>query len=97
VKYVIYFSPRASVDIDNAIKYYDSQSNGLGKLLAIEIDVVLNKISELPNLCSVRYNNIRAAKLAVFPYLLFYKIDDRNNKVYVLRCFNTHQQPFWKH
>ena len=95
MKYVIYLTPSALADIAMANGYYNSKSDGLGKRMVNEVDIVLNNIASNPHIYSVRYRDIRAAKVATFPYLIFYKIKEMNKSVEVLRVFNTHQQPFW--
>jgi plasmid stabilization system protein ParE len=97
MSFSLYLSSRASKDINDAVNYYNSKSAGLGNRLALETDAVLSKIAELPETFSKRYKEIRAAKIPTFPYLIFYKIEERRHSIQVLRIFNTHQQPFWKH
>jgi plasmid stabilization system protein ParE len=97
MQFTIYLSLRASKDIIDAVEYYNSKSTGLGKRLAFEVDTLLSKIANLPETYSLRYRNVRAAKVSTFPYLIFYKIEEAKSVIQVLRIFNTHQQPFWKH
>ncbi len=97
MEFVLYLSPAASKDIIEAVNYYNSQSDGLGKRLAIETDTVLNNIAAAPKIYSFRYREIRAARIPSFPYLIYYTIDERNKLIQVLRIFNIHQKPFWKH
>ena len=94
--YTIYLAPSAIADITLAKDYYNSKSDGLGKRLAIEVDLMLYKVAAMPKIYSKRYRDIRAAKVPSFPYLIYYKIADKNKVIQVLRVFNTHQRPFWK-
>ena len=94
--YTIYVTPAASADIKIAVDYYNSKSNGLGQRMAGEADDVLGMIASNPKTYSIRYRDIRAAKIPSFPFLIFYKINEKNVIVQVLRVFNTYQRPFWK-
>lgn len=93
--YSILITPTAAKDVVAATVYYNSKADGLGKRLTDEIEETLTRIAELPFSFSLRYRNIRAAKVPSFPYLLFYKINEQSQSIEVLRVFNTHQQPFW--
>jgi toxin ParE1/3/4 len=93
--YAIKLSPSALADIIVARDYYNSKVDGLGRRMANEIDLVLNRIVAAPKANAVRYRQIRAAKVTSFPYLVFYKIEEKHKSIQVMRIFNTHQQPFW--
>jgi len=96
VLYFISLTPSALADILVAKDYYNSKSIDLGKRMAGEVDIMLNNIAVNPQTYSIRYRDIRAAKVPSFPYLIFYKIKESNRSVRILRVFNTHQQPFWR-
>ena len=96
MSYTIYLTPSAIADIIMAKEYYNSKSDGLGKRMAGEVDVMLQKVAAMPKTYSKRYRDIRAAKITSFPYLIYYKLVEKNKTIEVLRVFNTHQKPFWK-
>ena len=93
--YTIYLTPSAIADISLSKDYYNSKSDGLGKRMVNEVDLMLNKISAMPYAYSKRYCDIRAVKLSSFPYLIYYKIAEKSKLIQVLRVFNTHQREFW--
>jgi len=95
VSYTFYITPSAYADIKVAVDYYNSRSNGLGSRMAIEIDQMLEKIALNPLIFSVRHRHVRAAKLPSFPFLIFYKINNKAKSIQVLRVFNTYMKPFW--
>jgi len=94
--YTIYLTPSAIADMAIATDYYNSKSEGLGKRMANEVDMVLSRIAANPKIFSFRYRDIRAAKVPSFPYLVFYKTRQIHKTIQVIRVFNTHQQPFWR-
>lgn len=93
--YAIHITPAANRDMMCALEYYDAKLDELGDKLLNNIENIITRIANLPFSFTIRYQNIRAAKVPSFPYLLFYKIDERSKSVEILRVFNTHQQPFW--
>ena len=93
--HTVFITPTAAKDIISAVNYYSAKAEGLGERLANEIDGLLIRVAELPMSFTIRYRKIRAAKVPSFPYLLFYKVNEHNKSIEVLRVFNTHQQPFW--
>jgi len=97
MRFELYLSQTALIDITDASVYYNSKNEDLSKRLVAEIDAILNKIAEMPEIYSLRYKDVRSAKVSNFPYSVFYKINESKRAIQVLRIFNTHQQPFWKH
>ena len=93
--HTILITPTAAKDIASAMDYNNSKAGGLDERLQNEVDGILMRIAELPMSFTIRYRNIRAAKVPTYPYLLFYKINEQNKYIEVMRVFNTHQQPFW--
>jgi hypothetical protein len=43
---------------------------------------------------SIRYDNIRVKPVDTFPYTIHFTIAD-DNRVIILRVFNTNQKPLW--
>ena len=91
--YKIIVSPRAQKEIENAIDYYalystDAPSNFIAILKEAYAALSINPFSN-----RVRYKNIRAMKLAKFPYLLYYDINVVQNKVNLLACFHNKRDP----
>ncbi len=95
--YIVYITPAANSDLRKAVDYYNTKLEGLGKRMAIEIDMILRKLANNPRIYSIRYNNVRAANTPTFPFLIFYKINEKAMFIQILRIFNTSMKPFWKH
>ena len=65
--------PRASKELDAAIAYYEAQQLGLGLDLLSEVEKVVLKIQQNPNLGTpYRIEEIRRYIIHRFPYLIFY-------------------------
>lgn len=93
--YTIFLTPSAYADMTIAKDYYNSKRDGLGKRMAEEVNVAFNNIASNPHAYSIRYRDVRAAKVSSFPYLVFYRIKNKSKLINILRVFNTHQQSFW--
>lgn len=93
--YSIRLSSLAVSDLEGAVEYYNTQQSGLGTRFAIEVNDAFVKISKMPNVYSKRYQDVRAAKVRSFPYLVFYDTDEKKFAINVLRIFNTHQKPYY--
>lgn len=94
MSFAIVLSPEAEEDIDYGFDYYNKLSDGLGFEFTNTIDRYLKKISEWPTASSIRYDNVRVKPIDTFPYTIHFTIAD-STTVYILRIFNTWQQPTW--
>lgn len=90
--YKIIISPRAQKEIENAIDYYALYS----------IDAPLNFISVLKNAYTIlenapffriRYKNVRAIKIEIFPHSLYFIIIEEKKIVKILSCFHSKRNP----
>lgn len=84
-------SANAIRDIDQAIDYYNSLSQGLGFEFADTIDRYFVKIQRLPSASAIRYDTIRVKPVDTFPFTIHYTITD--TQIIILRVFNTFQKP----
>ncbi len=90
--YKIIVSLRAQKEIENAIDYYALYS----------MDAPVNFITVLSEAYStletnpffrVRYKNVRALKIKLFPHSLYYIINEDKNTVRILSCFHNKRNP----
>jgi hypothetical protein len=78
-------------DIDQAVEYYNSLSDGLGFEFTDTIDRYFTKIQQLPSASAIRYDQVRVKPVAIFPFTIHYTVTD--SQVIILRVFNTYQKP----
>ncbi len=57
-------------DIDQAVRYYNSVSDGLGFEFANTIDQYLTKIQQVPTASSIRYDQVRVKPVDTFPFAI---------------------------
>ncbi|MGB0917285.1 MAG: type II toxin-antitoxin system RelE/ParE family toxin [Flavobacteriales bacterium] len=88
----VILEPRAILDIQDAIDYYDQQLVGLGERFKLTIDHYLQAISRNPNY-QIRYKDYRALPTGKFPYLILFTVDDEEQLVYVMAIFHSSQSP----
>jgi hypothetical protein len=90
----ISFSPLAIEDTEQAFHYYEQQQSGLGKQFTAQLQLSLNAIKRNPFFASVRYDDIRCARVKKFPYLVHYHIDEAGALVTIIAVYSTHREPF---
>ena len=86
----LWFHPKFVVGLETAIGYYDERSKKIGDKFAAGVRKQLKLIKKNPYTRSVRYDNIRFARIEKFPYAIHYSIDVDNNVV-VHRILCDHQ------
>ena len=64
------FLEHASIELDNAIEYYNIQSTGLGEKFLDEVLETIELILHFPQLWSQNSENTRKAVLRKFPFNL---------------------------
>ena len=70
--YRIRFHPRFINDLETAIAYYNEQSRKTGVQFKLSIKKQLIRIKANPYTRSVRYDDIRFARIEKFPYAIHY-------------------------
>jgi hypothetical protein len=94
-RFKLQFSPHALNDIEEATAYYNLQQPGLGKRFAKQVLVITQSIKTNPEFASVRYDDIRCAAVAKFPFLVHYTFEKENNLVTILAVYSTYRDPLW--
>ena len=89
--------PLAKQDISEAANWYNSKQKGLGKRFTQEVRSKVLLISQNPKISAVRYDDVPAAVLDVFPFMIHYTVDDQNKTVIISAVFHTSLNPDrWK-
>ena len=90
--YKIIVSPRAFIEIDQAIDYYalNSAYAPVKFITALKIAYITLEINPF---FRIRYKNVRALKLKRFPYSLYFIIIKEKRTVRVLSCFHNKRNP----
>lgn len=88
------FTEPASIELDDAIEYYELQLTGLGKKFFSDVIETLELISKFPQLFTQNSEHTRKAVLRKFPYNLIYSL--LNNKIYIIAAAHQNRAPeYW--
>jgi plasmid stabilization system protein ParE len=89
------FHPRAEHELEEAVRWYGQQRQGLGREFRIEIEGTLTRVSEHPLAYATILGRWRRAPVRRFPYVIIYRAV--GDTIYVLSCFHTRRNPkHWK-
>ncbi len=83
---------RATIDLDNAVTYYNSRQEGLGKRFYLEYKKTLKTIKRNPHYRTF-YDDVHCLQVGKFPYLIHYIIDTQHNQVSIEALICAYQNP----
>lgn len=87
----IRISQQASGDIREARDWYEEQVSGLGEEFGRELDIVLRRFGNKPEMYPIVYRNVRRALTRRFPYAIYFVIEA--DRVSVLRVLHQARDP----
>ena len=91
----IRFSEAAKLELEDAINYYNEQSEGLGFEFANEVKLTSERILSYVDSWPKLSENTRRARTNRFPYGLIYTSD--KNVIIVVAVMHLHRKPdYWK-
>lgn len=89
------FHTQASLELEDAVRWYEQQRHGLGTQFRIEVEATLHRISEHPLGYASLFGRGRRALVHRFPYGIIYP--PVGETIYILSFFHTHRDPkSWK-
>lgn len=96
MQYELFISPAALSETLDAYEFYETTSIELGDRFLKSIEVTYKRITYLPKSYSFISNkkDLRDVKIIDFPFVVIFQIFD--NKIIVLRVFNTNRKPLTK-
>lgn len=92
MNYKVVIEPRAIIDIQDAVDYYDSKSEGLGIRFYKTLEEHIELIAKAP-FFQVRYKDYHALPIQKFPFIILYFINEETKTVFVMSVFNTFLNP----
>jgi hypothetical protein len=90
---ILKFHPRFFDELEIAIAYYNELSKSTGLRFRSATKKQLGLLKKNPHTRSVRYDDIRFARIEKFPYAIHYSIDLANNRVLVHSLLCDFQNP----
>ncbi len=89
--YEIIVRREAQLETQDAFRYYENKSDGLGFEFLRSLDASLQSVKRSPFAYQTIYKEARRVLLRKFPYALFYIVEE--NQIVVLACFNQKRNP----
>lgn len=89
------FSPVAIENVEQAVDYYEKKQTGLGNRFAEQLQLTLNTVKRNPFFATVRYDDIRCARIKNFPYMVHYHINEDELLVIIIAVYSTYREPLW--
>jgi len=87
--YSIVFHPLAEKEYLESVAWYEDNRTGLSLGFINEVEKVLDHIETNPFLFPIKKLQLREAPAKTFPYLIIYKINQKQQQVTVLSVFHT--------
>jgi mRNA-degrading endonuclease RelE of RelBE toxin-antitoxin system len=85
----------ARIELDKAVKYYNTESFGLGDEFLLEIVRTLERIKLFPNAWHPFSENTKRCRLHRFPYGVIYEILE--TEILIVAIAHLHREPdYWK-
>lgn len=92
----IRFLKPAQEELDNAVEWYNQQSQNLDIKFLNEVNISLKRIAEYPYLCAEIDENIRRCLVKRFPYGLIYGVDEHQKVIVIIAVAHLHRHPkYW--
>ncbi len=73
--------PEASHDVEKARDYYEAQQAAREQTFLDRLNETLVRIGTLPEMYGVVWQNVRAARLRKFPYVVYYRVHEDHIEV----------------
>ena len=90
----IRFLKPAQLEVDDAVLWYDSQSQDLGTQFLDDLDRTIRRIAAFPLSCTEIEPDLRRCLFTRFPYGIIYGID--SDTVIVVAVAHLHRKPrYW--
>ena len=89
----IRFLEPARIELDDAIAWYESEQENLGKRFLKEIQFALKRTMIFPESCAFLAPGLRRCMTSRFPYMLVYGIEDRT--IVIVAVAHMHREPMY--
>lgn len=92
MKFTVVIDPRAILDIQEAVDYYDSRQEGLGGYFYDTLTEHIETLKHAP-FFQIKYKDYHSFPIKKFPFILLYYIDEKIETIFILSVFNTSLNP----
>lgn len=91
--YSVIISSKAQKEMAASWLWYEEREEGLGDRLYEAVKQKLNTIAKNPEIFSMKRSPYREAKVAIFPFVIVYKIYKRKRLIEAVSVFHTSRNP----
>ena len=91
-KFKLKIEPKAKIDIQDNISWYNKQQKGLGRKFHKEVKEYLDSLKANP-FYELKYDNIRCLPLKKFPFTIHFSVNEDERFVIARSVFKTSQDP----
>lgn len=91
--YSVIFHPLAEKEFFESFEYYENQISGLGNDFIKTIDKTINIISKTPQVFPFKHKKLQEASLKKFPFVIVYKVNEKQKTIFILSVFHTSRNP----
>lgn len=92
-KFNIDIEPEAIDDIQEAVDYYNIKKKNLGKQFFTTVDKHFEFLKKNYLSFAIRYDDIRCMPVKKFPYMIHYRVLERQKLISVKAVFCTYDDP----
>jgi len=85
--------PRAFNELFEAWEWYENRQTGLGNRFRSDVNKKINEIESHPRRYRAKKESFREAHVKSFPYLIIYKINNKQKKIVIASIFHTSRNP----
>jgi toxin ParE1/3/4 len=89
--YTVRLTAAADFELAQAIRWYNSEREGVGDRLLADVENKLLSIATHPGRFPFARGDIRRAKLRRFPYNMFFR--QVETTIYIIACFHNSRDP----
>ena len=90
----LFFDPLARAELEDAIKWYENEKEGLGARFKAELDETLERIIRHPDWSIKVKGHIYKIRIKIFPYKILYALD--GDSIIILAISHNHREPnYW--
>ena len=94
MSYACRFHPLTKQDFDEAYAWYENRQNGLGERFLSAVRKKIEEITLHPEMFGSRSNKkFREVQIAIFPYMIVYKINKRKKDIYISSIHHAKKHP----
>ena len=91
--YLTIFSSRVQKEIAKSWEWYEERQRGLGDRFVKEVLTKIKLIEQHPERYPTRHKSYKETPIAVFPFLIIYRLNTRKKIIRIVSVFHTSLNP----